>query len=254
MEKEKKILFKLNPEWMYKEPIDFEYNKYTLLGYLQKCEKSFENLEIYPDFVELSLHLANVQSIIKENTLLLTEKKFESCDDEILLKELYTKKPRKLSVDEEKELVKTVKFSGMRLFDTFNIGKSIWNVAFDNIDVNIKKNKNSLDRLCGFAYYVSKDNKIYVWEYDIINSGIENLNGKTKVKLIFEGEKKGMTLKNILINFSSDDKKESYNELPVFEIKSRQSFPVESTLIPIMKRKILTLVHQSTKLQSSKNI
>jgi hypothetical protein len=136
METKKNISFKLNPEWMYKEPIDFEYNKYTLLGYLQKCEKSFENLEIYPDFVELSLHLANVQSIIKENTLLLTEKKFESCDDEILLKELYTKKPRKLSEDEEDELDKTIKFSGPKLFDAFNIAKSIWNIAFESIDLS----------------------------------------------------------------------------------------------------------------------
>jgi len=33
--------------------------------------------------------LANVQSLHKENTLLLTDKKFDSCDDEIMLKDLY---------------------------------------------------------------------------------------------------------------------------------------------------------------------
>ena len=70
MGRNKKASFKLSPEWMLKEPIDFEYNKYTLLDYLQKCEKRFNNLEIYPDFVELSLHLANIQSLVKENTLL----------------------------------------------------------------------------------------------------------------------------------------------------------------------------------------
>jgi hypothetical protein len=97
MGRKKKTSFKLSPEWMLKEPIDFEYNKYTLLDYLQKCEKRFNNLEIYPDFVELSLHLANIQSLVKENTLLLTNKKFESCDDEILVKELVAKKPRELT-------------------------------------------------------------------------------------------------------------------------------------------------------------
>ena len=100
MGRKKKTSFKLSPEWMLKEPIDFEYNKYTLLDYLQKCEKRFNNLEIYPDFVELSLHLANIQSLVKENTLLLTNKKFESCDDEILVKELVAKKPRELTKDE----------------------------------------------------------------------------------------------------------------------------------------------------------
>ena len=106
MGRKKKMPFKLNPEWMMKEPLDFEYNKYTLLDYLQKCEKSLDKFEIYPDFVELSLHLANIQSLTKENILLLTDKKFKSCDDEILLKDLYPKKPRELSEEEVGELKK----------------------------------------------------------------------------------------------------------------------------------------------------
>ena len=141
MGRKKKISFKLNPEWMLKEPLDFEYNKYTLLDYIQKCEKNLEKFEIYPDFVEISLHLANLQSLVKENTLLLTNKKFESCDDEILLKELYPKKPRDLSVEEEDELSKTIKYSGGKLFDAFNMAKSIWNMAYDSLSVSIKKNK-----------------------------------------------------------------------------------------------------------------
>ena len=51
MSRRKKIAFKLNPEWMLKEPLDFEYNKYTLLGYIQKCEQRLDKFEIYPDFV-----------------------------------------------------------------------------------------------------------------------------------------------------------------------------------------------------------
>ena len=109
MARKKKMSFKLDPEWLLKEPLDFEFNKYTLLDYLQKCEKRFDKLEIYPDFVELSLHLANIQSLVKENTLLLTHKKFESCDDEILVKELYPKKPRELTDQESEELDKTIK-------------------------------------------------------------------------------------------------------------------------------------------------
>ena len=75
--------FQLDPEWIYQDPIDFEHKKYKLLAYLQKCDKRFDELKIYPDFVELSLHLANLQSISKENTMLTTKKKFKSCDDEI---------------------------------------------------------------------------------------------------------------------------------------------------------------------------
>lgn len=144
MARQKKQSFKLDPEWMLKKPVDFEFNKYTLLDYLQKCENRFNNLEIYPDFVELSLHLANIQSLVKENKLLLTNKVFESCDDEILLKELVPKKPRLLSDDESDELDKTIRYSGNKLFDAFNVAKSIWNLAYDNIEVSLKKNKHRL--------------------------------------------------------------------------------------------------------------
>jgi hypothetical protein len=144
MARKKKMSFKLNPEWMLKEPLDFEYNKYTLLDYIQKCEKNLDNFEIYPDFVELSLHLANMQSLKKENTLLLTDKKFDSCDDEIMVKDLYPKKPRELSNDEKDEFKKTLEYSNDKLFDTFNLAKSIWDVAFNSVEISIKKNKGAL--------------------------------------------------------------------------------------------------------------
>ena len=52
MARKRKTKFKLNPEWMFQEPIDFEFNKYSLLNYNQKCEQSFDSFKIYPDFVE----------------------------------------------------------------------------------------------------------------------------------------------------------------------------------------------------------
>ena len=166
MARKKKIEFKLNPEWMFKEPLDFEYNKYTLLDYLQKCEKGFDKMEVYPDFVEISLHLANLQSIVKENTLLLTNKKFESCDDEILVKELIPKKPRQLSKEEEDELDKTIKFSGNKLFDAFNMAKAIWNIAYDNTEITLKKNKKSLISGSGYVFHYERETEtLYVWEY-----------------------------------------------------------------------------------------
>ena len=110
--------FQLDPEWIYQDPIDFEHKKYKLLAYLQKCDKRFDELKIYPDFVELSLHLANLQSISKENTMLTTKKKFKSCDDEILFKELIPKMFFVIDSDfdsEEKELIKIFTDTNMNL-------------------------------------------------------------------------------------------------------------------------------------------
>lgn len=254
MGRKKKISFKLDPEWMFKKPLDFEYNKYTLLDYIQKCEKRLDNLQIYPDFVELSLHLANIQSLGKENTLLLTKKKFESYDDEILLKELYPKKPRELSFEESLELDKTIKFSGNRLFDTFNIAKSIWNLAFDNIVVSLKRNKENLSAGMGYIYFFKKrPEKLFVWEFEIKQIEGDATNNKTYLKLIYEGNAQDVTLSEILSNFSNWNTQENYLSYPIFEMKTNQDFPMEETIIPMMKRKLMAYIFQVINMEIIKN-
>lgn len=247
MARKKKIEFKLNPEWMYKEPIDFEYNKYTLLDYLQKCEKNFDSLKIYPDFVELSLHIANNQSILKENVLLLTEKKFQSFDDEILLKELFPKKPREISEEEKNELDKTLQFSNLKLYDAFNLAKSVWTIAFDNIDVSLKKNKEKKLVGSGFIYFHNKfNNKLYVWQFTLARNKQNFLNFKTPLKKIYEAEPNETDNFNTIIEANTTWKNiELVKKLPTFEVKSYQDLPIEETILPIVKRKILGIIIQS---------
>jgi hypothetical protein len=250
MAKKKKMSFRLNPEWMFKEPVDFEYNKYTLLDYLQKCEQRFENFEIYPDFIELSLHLANLQSLIKENTLLLTEKKFEDCDDEILLKELFPKKPPKLNEEEQDELDKTIKYSTSKVFDAFNLGKSIWNLVYDNIHVTLKKNKNNIGSGFGFSvYYDKQDDEVYVWEYNIKKTKNGVVNNKTYMDLIYNGTLKDSSLNDVISNNTSWKDNDEYKNLPIFEIKCPQSYPMKETFVPMMRRKIMSYILQIVNLK-----
>jgi hypothetical protein len=254
MGRRKKMAFKLNPEWMLKEPLDFEYNKYTLLDYIQKCEKNLENFEIYPDFVEISLHLANVQSLFKENTILLTDKKFQSCDDEILLKDLYPKKPRELSKEEEGELDKTLKYSNHKLYDAFNTAKSIWNMVFDSVEISIKKNRENLASGRGYVFYYRKfSNTIYVWEYQIKKrrGGVDS--NKTILTKIYESEPDDTTLLTIIENHSTFNKLKNYKSLPVFEMMCNQDFPMEQTVVPIMKRKIMSYIFQIVNMVKIKN-
>ena len=254
MGRRKKIPFKLNPEWMLKEPLDFEYNKYTLLDYIQKCEQRLDKFEIYPDFVELSLHLANMQSLSKENTLLLTDKKFNSCDDEIMLKDLYPKKPREMSEEEKNELGRTIKYSNNKLFDTFNVAKSIWNIVFDSVDISIKKNKENLASGSGYVFYYRKlDNKIYVWEYEIKKKRGEKNVSQTHVTKIYENNPDKTTLLSIIENHSKFNKSKYYKDFPVFEMSCGQNFPMEQAIIPIMKRKITAYIFQIVNMVKVKN-
>ena len=254
MGRRKKIAFKLNPEWMLKEPLDFEYNKYTLLDYIQKCEKNLDKFEIYPDFVELSLHLANIQSLHKENTLLLTDKKFSTYDDEIMLKDLYPKKPRELSKDEEGELDRTLRYSNHKLFDTFNAAKSIWNLVFDNIEISVKKNRMNLIIGSGYVFYYRKsDHKLFVWEYEIKKDRKDRTTERTLIRQIYNGEPDGTTLLSIVETNSKFNKTTYYKDLPVFEMTCNQDFPMEQSIIPLMKRKITAYIYQIVNMKSSNN-
>ena len=254
MGKGKNQHFKLSPEWMFTQPIDFEYNKYTLLGYLQKCEKSFDNFEIYPDFVEISLHLANLQSLMKERTLLLTNKKFQSPDDEILLKELYPKRITGLTEDEFAEIEKTIMYSGNKLLDVFNVGKSIWNIVYESTNVVLKKNKKFINSGRGFVYFPIKDlKKVLVWEFRFEKNRITKGETKMNMDLIWEGDPQGLKIFDICLERSSWDNVEDIEKLPLFEITTNNKFPMEETLIPMIKRKIVGYLTQSIPLKDFKH-
>jgi hypothetical protein len=255
MARKKKLSFKLNPEWMLKAPLDFEYNKYTLLDYLQKCEKNYENFELYPDFVEISLHLANIQSLVKENLLLLTDKKFEFCDDEILVRDLYPKKLPELSKEDKVELDRTINYSNGRLYDTFNTFKTIWNIAFDSIEINIKKNKGALVSGSGYIFYYEKKNeKLFVWEYQIRDNKKDKGNHKTYLNKIYEGVIEDVKLSTIIDEHSTLNNTDYYKDLPIFEMKcSNHNFPMDQTIVPIMKRKVMAYIFQIVNFEKKKN-
>jgi len=243
MPRKKKIQFKLSPDWMFSEPLDFEYNKYTLLSYLQKCEDSFENFRIYPDFVEISLHLANIQSLFKEKTLLYTKKKFESCDDEILMKELIPHRIPKLSDHEDSELEKTLMYSNNKLMDAFNVGKSIWSIVYESTDISIKKNKKNLNLGVGYVYVGFKtQKKVLMWEYSIKKIRGSKNDAKIYLNLIWEGDPQGLTMNSIISENTSWS--EQHKTLPVFEVHSNENFPIDSTLVPMIKRKLLAYILQ----------
>ena len=89
--KKKGFEFLLDTNWLFQEPIDAEHKEYILLSYFQKLNERFDKYEVYPSFIELSLHFANIQTLIKEGRMMTTEKKFEYCDDELLISDLINK-------------------------------------------------------------------------------------------------------------------------------------------------------------------
>jgi hypothetical protein len=251
---ESKVKFIMETDWLFQEPIDFEHKKYVLLAYFKKIDEKLSQNKLYPTFIELSLHLASLQTLIKEQVVLSTNKNFTSFDDEVLLKELTAKSIPNLQRDDMDEVNKIIKHSSDKFLEYFNIVKSYWTVIYDSIELNIKRNRKSISKPKGYMVYTEiETNDIYVWEYilNALSPSIDEYN--MKLELIYEGNKKDLSLNKILESNSKFTEREK-KVLPVFDFKSSVDYPIEETLLPLFKRKMLAYIFQSIKVQPIKKL
>jgi hypothetical protein len=203
-------------------------------------------MEVYPMFIELSLHLGNMQTLLTQNKILYTDRKLTSNDDELVLSDLKVKDIPVLDDEELVEYHKILKNSQPQLYDYFNFAKSIWSIVYDSIEVVVKKNKNNLQSKSGFFSYKTEE-KLYIWQYTTRKVYKTKGQTKTSLKLIFEGQQDNLTISQIISTFSKTYEKNNENTYPVFEVFCSDMFPLEQTLVPIFKRKILSYIHQSEK-------
>ena len=78
----------MNTDWVFQEPIDFEHKQYVLLDFLQKMDKQLQNLKLYPNFQQISLHLASLNLITEKGQYLTLTRLLKDPDDEILISDL----------------------------------------------------------------------------------------------------------------------------------------------------------------------
>jgi hypothetical protein len=95
----------------------------------------------------------------------------------------------------------------------------------------------------GFFFHLDKrDNKYYVWEYEVSPAAKKSPENKTNVKLIYCDDKNKLTIPKIITTFSETENK---TKLPVLEMISKGDFPIEETLLPLFKRKTIMLINQT---------
>lgn len=253
MARRKKIEFLLNTDWMFEKPIDSEYKEYKLLSYFQKMGEKLDNLELYPGFIELSLHLMNIQALIRDQKIIYTDKKLINIDDEILVKDLKIKEMPKLTEDEQKEFRQILSYSAPRIMEYFNIAKSVWTIVFDSLDMKIRRNKKNITNPKGFFYFIDHEKKHYVWEYSIKKETKTNPQQMTNVKLIYSEPLNDLTISKIITRFSSFDSNDKKIG-PVFQMTTTGVFPLQETLLPMFKRRVSSYIIQTKKIELIKEI
>ena len=127
-------------------------------------------------------------------------------------------------------------------------------ITFDSVEISIKKNKEFIEPTKAYVYYFRKETEtLYVWELEIKKTRVDKNSQKSYMKLIYENNPKDLTLSTILSTFSKWTTNKNFDEIPVFEAKSKQLLPLESTLVPIIKRKVLALIYQISSIKIEKN-
>ena len=94
----------MKTDWLFQEPIDLEHKQYVLLDYLQKLDKNLNNFKLYPQFQEISLHLASINLLLEKGQTLNLNRILKDPDDEILISDLVPVDCPKLTVEEITEI------------------------------------------------------------------------------------------------------------------------------------------------------
>ena len=227
----KKLKFLMDTNWLFQGVIDAEQKQYVLLGYFQKLNTQLEEMKVYPMFTEITLHLANIQNIIKHGKIIYIDKKFKSIDEELTYTDLKTKEIPNLTEPKRSELKEILKYSDTKLQEYFNIIKSIWTIVYDSIEVTSILNEDNLKSKKGYCNTKS-NNFTKIWEYNVRKH--KNTNKTTFTEI---------TDPNLLKHITSTE-----NDLPVFNIYCGKDVPFEETLFPLIKRKVLSYIFQSKNL------
>ncbi len=236
----KKSNFKLSSDWIIQEPIDYEHKYYVLMDFIKYCDEKIDKFELYPLMTEISLHLANIQSIGSELKYITVDKNFKNPDDEVLLSELKFKSIPNFTESEFKEFNKIIELSSSKFMQYFNIVKAVWNMVYETISIKINDSNFNIPYNKGFFYSI-KDDQVNLWSYDIKNEGNVLMESQMNISKIFCGSKDNLDL-------YLDQSK------PIFELIYTNDFDMKSSLLPIFKRKVLSYLIQSKKIDSMKNI
>jgi hypothetical protein len=225
------IKFLMDTDWLFSGVMDSEHKEYVLLSFFQKINKNLDEMKLYPTFTEITLHLANIQNIIKYKKMLYCKKKLVNLDDEISINDLKEKEIPILNEKDTEQLENILDYSFDKLQDVFDVIKSIWTNVYDTIEIVSITNEDNLQSKKGY-FYIKYEQNIKIWEYNL-----KQYKGETKIKYT---ENNDYDLFMFLVS--------KENKFPTFYIHTEKDYPLYETIIPISKRKISSYLLQTKNL------
>lgn len=225
----------LSETWFLDGYIDFELQKYKLLGYLQEVNQQFNANRLYPQLGDIIFHYRNLEDF-KKNKQLLQEgfpKELSKIDTDKL--ELVY---RKMQEDDEvmAELEQIITYAIAKMKKTIASGTEIYELVEGQLQIEpvgivpLYKNEGYL------LLHYSNEHIVRAYNYAVSMLHFTGIN-YTAVQLNhIEDYKKNLTISYNSIKTELVRKIRTLPNPAVYHIESGLSIPLHETLLPIAKR------------------
>ena len=235
------VMKSLSETWFADGYIDFELKKYTILAYLQEVNKYFTENKLYPQLADVIFHYNNLLHF-KTNKQYLQQQfpKRMTAIDMQRLQVLY-----EAMIDDDelmKELEDIMQYSLGKIKKTIEGGTEIYEFVEDRLDIT-PVGLVPLD--CHEGYFFLRDGcysdtKVYQYRLSFFEKHDERY--RSMQTEFVAGWQRSFV--NTVENIKSElIKNRSFMPNPaVYNIETDLSFPVEETLLPIAKRRLVRFI------------
>ena len=231
----------LSETWFAEGYIDFELKKYTLLAYLQEINRYFNENKLYPQLSDLIFHYNNLVAF-RENKKYLQEQ-FPKKLTGIQLEKLQLLYEQMIEDDElMQELEEIIHYSADKMKTTISSGAEIYEFVEDKLII-MPIGLVPLDVQEGYFFLSAgntKATRVYYYRLSFFEKQEEKYRSMKTSYIDLLHRTMVFTYENIkyqLIKTRSD--------LPnpaVYSIETELNFPVEETLLPIAKRRLVKYI------------
>lgn len=231
----------LSETWFAEGRIDFELKKYTLLAYLQEVNKYFDENKLYPQLADIIFHYNNIVAF-RENKKYLQEH-FPKKLTGLQMEKLQLIYEQMLEDDElMQELESIIHYSASRIKKTISNGTEIYEFVEDKISIT-PIGLIPLDTKEGYFFLSAgnvKSTRVYHYRLSIFEKHDEKYRS---IKTRF--------IDNWVRSFSNTYEQikseliRNLRDLPnpaVYSIETELNFPVEETLLPVAKRRLVRYI------------
>jgi hypothetical protein len=230
----------LSETWFAEGYIDFELKKYTLLAYLQEVNKYFNENKLYPQLADIIFHYNNIAAF-RENKKFLQDH-FPKKLTGVQLEKLQILYQQMIEDDDlMQELEQIITYSADRIKSTIQNGTELYEFVEEKIIITPVgiiplENKEGYFFLCND----SKISSVYQYRLSFFEKHDEKYRS-IKTSFIKDWQRSFVNTNESIKSELIRSKKELPNPA-VYSIEANLSFPVEETLLPIAKRRLVKYI------------